>query len=373
MSARESLMLRPEQLRRRLDPASLPFASTEEVEPLVGTIGQPRALDAIEYGLETATGGYNLFLAGQPGSGRLTTVLDYLEQHRQARPAPDDWVYVHNFDDPDRPNAIGLPAGRGGRLQRDMEEFVEAARREIPRAFESEEYDRRQREILNELGRRRNELTEELKQFALERGFALEIDGRRNRHAAAPRGRAAHEGAVRTAPGRAEEDDRGRFGGDRGAHRELRPPPSPRSRRRRRAASRSSTATSPCSRSAPSSTTCARTGPTRRGPRLPRGRPAGRCRQPLRLPPAGGGRVTVPVPAQAHRPAPLPGQRARRQQRPRGRAGRRRAQPDLLQPDRPGRVPGRLRLDGDRLPRDQARRAAPRQRRLPRARASSTC
>ena len=175
MSVRETLMLRPEQLRRRLDPASLPFASTEEVEPLVGTIGQPRALDAIEYGLATETGGYNLFLSGQPGSGRVTTVLDYLEQHRKLRPAPDDWVYVHSFDDPDRPNAIGLPAGRGSELQRDMEEFVEAARREIPRAFESEEYDRRQREILNEVGRRRNELTEELKQFALERGFALEM------------------------------------------------------------------------------------------------------------------------------------------------------------------------------------------------------
>lgn len=170
----DRLRLAPEQLRRRLDPDTLPFCSTAEVEPLAGTIGQPRALDAIEFGLEVADPGYNLFVAGSPGSGRTGTLRDYLERIARTRPAPDDWVYVFNFEAPDRPNAIRLPAGRGNELARDMEEFIQAALREIPRAFESEDYEKRRREVLSEIASRRDALTKELESFANQRGFAME-------------------------------------------------------------------------------------------------------------------------------------------------------------------------------------------------------
>ncbi|MER3410077.1 MAG: ATP-dependent protease [Thermoleophilia bacterium] len=172
---RSSLALSPETLRRRADPASFPFRTTEEVEPLVGTVGQPRALDAIDFGLQVATAGYNIFAAGLPGSGRATTIRDYLERASVRRPPADDWVYVHNFRDADRPNAIRLPPGRGQELARDMDEFVQAARRELARAFESEDYDRRQREIVAAVQRRRDALVQELKAFAADRGFALEL------------------------------------------------------------------------------------------------------------------------------------------------------------------------------------------------------
>jgi lon-related putative ATP-dependent protease len=171
--ARRGVELRPEQLRRRLDPEKLRFSSTAEVAPLVGTIGQPRALDALEYGLAVGTHGFNVFVSGLPGSGRLTTVLDYLGTLAATKAPPSDWVYVHDFGNPDRPNAIQLPAGRGAELARAMDEFVEAARREISQAFESEEYDRRQREIAAEIAAEREREEEELTQFAAERMIAL--------------------------------------------------------------------------------------------------------------------------------------------------------------------------------------------------------
>lgn len=161
------------RLRRTLDPSKLRFSSTAEVEPLVGTIGQPRALDALEYGIAVATHGFNVFVAGLPGSGRLTTVLDYLRGVAPTRSHPSDWVYVYEFGNADRPNAIGLPAGRGSELERAMSEFVESARREIPRAFETEEYDRRQREIASEIAARREREEEQLTAFAAERMIAL--------------------------------------------------------------------------------------------------------------------------------------------------------------------------------------------------------
>jgi hypothetical protein len=170
---RRRLELRPEELRRHLDPGRLHFASTAEVEPLVGTIGQPRALAALEYGLAVETRGFNLFLSGPPGSGRLTTVLDYLRVLAVAKPAPSDWIYVYDFGNPDRPNAIPMPAGRGVEFAKAMDEFVDSARREIPRAFESEEYDRRQREIVAEIARQRQSEEDALTRFAAERMIAL--------------------------------------------------------------------------------------------------------------------------------------------------------------------------------------------------------
>jgi len=167
------LELRPAQLRRRVDPKRLDFRSTEEVDPLVGTIGQPRALDALEYGLEVETRGFNLFVSGAPGSGRLSTVLDLLRDRVARRPLPDDWVYVHNFQNPDRPNAIRMATGRGSEFAEAMDAFVESARREISRAFESEEYEHRQREVLAEFARERERREQELTSFAAERDIAV--------------------------------------------------------------------------------------------------------------------------------------------------------------------------------------------------------
>ena len=143
--------------RRRLDPDALPFETTAEVAPLRGTIGQTRALEAIDFGLEIGSSGYNLFLAGSAGSGRESPVLDYLERVAARRPVPDDVVYVHNFDEPERPQAFRLPAGRGRELRAELDELLRCAQEDIPRAFEGEEFERRRQEVLAEVERRREE------------------------------------------------------------------------------------------------------------------------------------------------------------------------------------------------------------------------
>jgi lon-related putative ATP-dependent protease len=165
--------LPPEQLRRHLDPATLPFQTTADVVPLQGTVGQPRALDALEFGLEIGTAGYNLFVVGAPGSGRLSTVRDHLERVARERPVPGDWVYVHDFTQPDRPRAIGLPAGWGRGLARDVEELVQTAQREIGRSLESEEYQKRRTALVAEVERDVQALRAEIEAFAAARGFQL--------------------------------------------------------------------------------------------------------------------------------------------------------------------------------------------------------
>ena len=164
----------PDQLRRHVDPAQLP-ASTTDIPPLEGTIGQPRALDAIAFGLEMRAPGYHLFVAGPSGSGRERTVHDFLQRFAPGRPAPSDWVYVYNFAQPDQPKAIRLPPGRGRTLAADLDGLLDAASRDIPRAFESEDYAQRRRDALAELSRQSDVLFDRLQAEARDQGFAIQM------------------------------------------------------------------------------------------------------------------------------------------------------------------------------------------------------
>src|SRR5262247_1731528 len=172
---RERLAVRPEGLRRRLDPATLPFQTTAEVVPVKTTIGQPRAAEAISFALEVGARGFNLYVAGSPGTGRESAVLAAVRSFAATRPTPPDWVYVHNFAEPDRPRAFSIPAGQGRRLATAMTSFLEAAQREIPRAFESEDVARRREQLLAEMTTRRGKLIADLRAFAQEREFALQM------------------------------------------------------------------------------------------------------------------------------------------------------------------------------------------------------
>lgn len=169
------LRLAPDQLRRRCDPAQLPFRTTEEVPPLDGTVGQERALDAIRFGLEIRSAGYHIFATGPSGTGKRSTLRNYLEKHAAGRPAPRDWVYLFNFAEEERPIAVSLPTGRGKRLARDMAQFVGDARAEMARAFQSDEYQRRLRETVAQVERAREQALQELREHARQRGIGLDV------------------------------------------------------------------------------------------------------------------------------------------------------------------------------------------------------
>ena len=103
--------LDPDALRRVCAPDALGFASTEEVEPLDGTVGQARANEAIAFGLDAQVAGYNIFATGPVGVGKRTSLKAYLHEHARRRPPPGDWVYLHNFREPRNPIAVLLASG----------------------------------------------------------------------------------------------------------------------------------------------------------------------------------------------------------------------------------------------------------------------
>ena len=87
--------------------------------------------------------GYNIFAVGPTGTGKTSTVYDFLKKQAASHPAPDDWIYVYNFTKADVPNAIRMPPGKAQAFKKDMEKLVQDLQAAISQAFDGEEYDAR--------------------------------------------------------------------------------------------------------------------------------------------------------------------------------------------------------------------------------------
>ena len=138
------------ELRRPVDPAALGFKTTTELEPARGLIGQDRALKAIQFGANMASHDFNIFVLGPAASGKTTAVRQHLERKVKDQPTPPDWVYVNNFETPNRPLALSLPTGRARALVQGMIGAIDELRNTLPAIFEGEEYQARRRSIEEE-------------------------------------------------------------------------------------------------------------------------------------------------------------------------------------------------------------------------------
>ncbi len=170
----DDLKLPVEKLRWECDPQSFDFETTSDIPGLEGTVGQVRALKSIEFGLGMQEDGFNIFLAGEPGTGRSTTINNLLSKRAKSEPPPKDWCYLHNFKSQDNPIAIPLPAGMGCQLACDMDEFVEGVKANIPKALESKEYETNKLAIMEDYQEKNSELFGNLEKEAGEKSFALQ-------------------------------------------------------------------------------------------------------------------------------------------------------------------------------------------------------
>jgi ATP-dependent Lon protease len=162
-----------EKLRWRCPPESLPFEDTSEIPACTEIIGQERALKAIRLGLEMDSLGYNIFIVGLVGTGRNTTIKCLLEEIDKTGKIPDDLCYVNNFKDPDQPRCICLPAGQGKAFKKDMDDLIESLKKNIPLVFESEEYQKQRRELVEKHRDREKGIVKEFESRAKKEGFVV--------------------------------------------------------------------------------------------------------------------------------------------------------------------------------------------------------
>jgi lon-related putative ATP-dependent protease len=174
-TAARSLRVPPAKLRRRCDPRVFKFKTTDDIKPLEGTVGQDRAVNAMAFGLDIEAAGFHVFVSGPSGTGRSTELRTQVRRIAAERPTPRDWCYVFNFAEPTRPQAISLPPGQGHRLGHDLDDLVEAVRREVPRAFESDEYAQRRDQVSREVQAQRERMFEALQREAAARLLAVNM------------------------------------------------------------------------------------------------------------------------------------------------------------------------------------------------------
>ncbi len=157
-----------------VDPTQLGFEDTSELEPLTDIIGQERAVEALEFGLSMKSPGFNLYVSGPVGTGKATLVRQMVKRLAQAAPAPSDWCYVNNFQDPSRPASLSFAAGQGCAFKRDMAAFIDSLRRDIPAAFESKKYLDAKAKLHDETEAKKKLFFQELTQLSLTRGFGFD-------------------------------------------------------------------------------------------------------------------------------------------------------------------------------------------------------
>lgn len=160
-------------LYRRCEPEVFAFETTAELEDLDITVGQPRALAALDFGTRMRHVGYNMFVLGRSGSQRRRIVTEFLERQAASRQPPFDWCYLNNFDEERKPIVAKLPAGTGSRLRDDMERLVEELRGAIPAAFDSEQHRASMSEINQEFEERHRAAIAELQEEAQRHELSL--------------------------------------------------------------------------------------------------------------------------------------------------------------------------------------------------------
>lgn len=150
-----------------------PWSDTSALPEPACPFGQQRAVEALQLGLDTQGPGYNIFVLGRPGSGRHAIVRRLLQAQALRLAAPQDYCYIHNFADSQKPRVLTLPAGEGARLRTEMQAFVSELGKAVQAAFEGDEYRSRLEAIQKDYKEREQAALQVLGEHASAEGLAL--------------------------------------------------------------------------------------------------------------------------------------------------------------------------------------------------------
>ena len=161
------------QLKNSCVPEDFDFRTTAELHPLDGIIGQERAVKAFDFGLAVKMKGYNIYMSGPAGTGKTTYAKASTEGRAATEPVPMDWCYVYNFQHPKKPVALSFEAGIGKQFQEDMPQLVAVFKKELSKAFQSENYEKQKYAVTHSFEQRQTELLTEIRTAADQYGFQL--------------------------------------------------------------------------------------------------------------------------------------------------------------------------------------------------------
>ncbi len=177
MSKTGPLRLPPEQLTVPIDLESLGFASTDDLEPFKGILGQDRAVEAMHFGVAMRRAGYNMFVMGEPGTGRFSYAMRYLRAEAKRMPTPQACVYINNFEESREPKALHMAAGTATQLIDDIHQLIDNLLATFPAAFEHPAFQQKKSAIDRSFNKRYDTAIDLVERQALERSIVLYRDG----------------------------------------------------------------------------------------------------------------------------------------------------------------------------------------------------
>ena len=160
-------------LRCICDPRVFKFKNTSQIKPLNEVIGQKRAVQAIDFGLNMKSPGYNIFVTGVEGTGKSTIVKDIVTKHAKTLPGPDGWCLVNNFKDQFRPKAIAVSGGKAVQFSKTVNKLIEDLKKDLPAAFESKPYLKRLSVIKKRYSDKQNQLFQKIEKFAADNNLQI--------------------------------------------------------------------------------------------------------------------------------------------------------------------------------------------------------
>ncbi|MBB2495387.1 Lon protease family protein [Aquipseudomonas ullengensis] len=171
-----SLRLAPDALTRPCPADQFNFTTTDDLDPFRGVLGQERAVEALQFGVAMPRPGYNVYVMGEPGTGRFSFVQRYLKAEAKRLATPQDWLYVNHFDEPREPRALELPAGTAAEFIADLGHLMDNLLSTFPAVFETPTYQQKKSVIDRVFNQRYDKALDVIERLALEKDVALYRD-----------------------------------------------------------------------------------------------------------------------------------------------------------------------------------------------------
>jgi len=149
------------------------FETTEELEPINDGIGQERGIKALQFGINVDVKGYNIYMEGPSGVGKTMYAKNYLDAISTKKKVPNDWCYIYNFQNPNEPIAVSLPAGQGKEFKESMEGFIQEVKKDIKKTFNAEDFEKEKALIKKEFEAKREVVMAKLNEESQKHGFQV--------------------------------------------------------------------------------------------------------------------------------------------------------------------------------------------------------
>ena len=160
-------------LKMTCDTNIFDFDTTQELENITTGIGQERGIKALEFGLQVDVKGYNLYIEGPSGVGKTMYTKNYLNKISKKQKTPSDWCYIYNFDNPNEPIAVSLPAGQGKEFKNAMDGFILEVKKDIKKTFNADDFEKEKALLKQEFEEKRSSILEKLNVDASKHNFQV--------------------------------------------------------------------------------------------------------------------------------------------------------------------------------------------------------